>query len=59
MSRRSQSSKVSGPFDFARARRLGRFWPKDDSIDDFVATVRRWRDEGGDGEMPGLKMMNS
>jgi len=41
-----------GPLDFAQARRLGRFWPKDESIDDFVATVRRWRDEGGDREMP-------
>ena len=41
-----------GPLDFARARKLGRFWPKDESIDDFVATVRRWRDEGGDLEMP-------
>ena len=42
-----------GPLDFARARRLGRFWPQDESIDDFVATVRRWRDEEGDREMPG------
>jgi hypothetical protein len=41
-----------GPLDFARARRLGRFWPQDESIDDFVATVRRWRDEEGDREMP-------
>lgn len=41
-----------GPLDFAKARRLGRFWPQDESIDDFVATVRRWRDEEGDGEMP-------
>jgi hypothetical protein len=41
-----------GPLDFARARRLGRFWPQDESIDDFVATVRRWRDEEGGREMP-------
>jgi len=41
-----------GPLDFAKARRLGRFWPQDESIDDFVATVRRWRDEEGDREMP-------
>lgn len=34
-----------GPFDFAKARGLGTFWPPDESIDDFVATVRRWRDE--------------
>lgn len=37
-----------GPLDFARARRLGTFWPQDESIDEFVATVRRWRDEEGD-----------
>ena len=41
-----------GPLDFAKARRLGRFWPQDESIDDFVATVRRWRDEEGAREMP-------
>jgi hypothetical protein len=41
-----------GPLDFAKARRLGRFWPKDESIDDFVAAVRRWRDEEGDREVP-------
>ena len=35
-----------GPFDFARARELGKFWPKDENIDDFIAAVRRWRDEG-------------
>lgn len=34
-----------GPLDFARARRLGRFWPEDESIDEFVSAVRRWRDE--------------
>jgi hypothetical protein len=41
-----------GPLNFAKARRLGRFWPQDESIDDFVATVRRWRDEEGAREMP-------
>lgn len=34
-----------GPLDFEHARRLGRFWPEDESIDGFIATVRRWRDE--------------
>jgi hypothetical protein len=23
------------------------FWPDDESIDDFIATIRRWRSEGG------------
>ncbi len=25
---------------------LGDFWPEDESIDDFIAAVRRWRREG-------------
>jgi hypothetical protein len=40
------------PLDFERARELGKFWPKDESLDDFIAAVRRWRDEGGDRELP-------
>jgi hypothetical protein len=34
------------PFDFARIRSRATFWPDEESIDDFIATVRRWRDEG-------------
>jgi len=34
-----------GPLDFENARRLGMFWPEDESIDEFIATVRSWRDE--------------
>jgi hypothetical protein len=41
-----------GPLDFARARGLGKFWPEDESIDDFITVVRRWRDEDGDRELP-------
>jgi hypothetical protein len=40
------------PFNFARARALGKFWPKNENLDDFIASVRRWRDEGGDRELP-------
>ena len=40
------------PFNFALARQLGKFWPDDEHIDDFVATVRRWRDEEGEKEQP-------
>jgi hypothetical protein len=40
------------PFNFALARELGKFWPDDERIDDFVATVRRWRDEEGEKEQP-------
>jgi hypothetical protein len=28
---------------------LGDFWPEDERADDFIAAVRRWRREGGDG----------
>jgi hypothetical protein len=36
-----------GPFDFeaARAEAAG-VWPEDESIDDFIAALRRWRCEG-------------
>jgi hypothetical protein len=27
-------------------------WPDDESIDDFIAAVRRWRSEGPDRELP-------
>lgn len=43
-----------GPLDFENARRLGRFWPEDESIDEFITTVRKWRDEetpDGEGEV--------
>ena len=41
-----------GPLDFAKARELGRFWPKDESIDDFISTIRRWRDEADERKQP-------
>jgi hypothetical protein len=25
------------------------FWPEDDSVDEFIVTLRQWRREGGDG----------
>ena len=41
-----------GPFNFALARELGKFWPEDESVDEFITTVRRWRDEEGEKERP-------
>ena len=26
----------------------GDFWPEDETADEFIATIRRWRNEGGD-----------
>jgi hypothetical protein len=34
-----------GPLSFDVLRAKADFWPEDESIDDFIATVRRWRDE--------------
>ena len=38
------------PFDFAAARREAVFWPEEESIDEFIATVRRWRHEDSERE---------
>ncbi len=38
------------PFDFAATRREASFWPEEESVDDFIATVRRWRNEDGESE---------
>ncbi len=32
------------PLNFAELRRLGKFFPEDESVDDLVRTVREWRD---------------
>lgn len=34
-----------GPLSFDALRAKAGFWPEDESIDDFIAAVRRWRDE--------------
>lgn len=31
---------------------LGDFWPEDESIEDFIKTIRQWRDEGNGDEVP-------
>ncbi len=40
------------PLDFDSLRAKADFWPEDESIDDFIATVRRWRDEEDQREQP-------
>ena len=40
-----QGVKPVGDLDALR----GDFWPDDESVDEFVAAVRRWRDEEGGG----------
>jgi hypothetical protein len=34
------------PLDFDALQKQADFWPEDESIDEFIATVRKWRDEG-------------
>jgi len=34
-----------GPLSFDALRAKADFWPEDESIDDFIATIRQWRDE--------------
>ncbi|HJQ71228.1 MAG TPA: hypothetical protein VKA70_19785 [Blastocatellia bacterium] len=34
-----------GPLSFDSLRAKASFWPEDESIDDFIATIRQWRDE--------------
>lgn len=34
------------PLDFDALRKKADFWPEDESIDEFIATIRKWRDEG-------------
>ena len=40
------------PFDLDRVRAKADFWPDDESIDDFLVSVRRWRDEEDAGSQP-------
>jgi hypothetical protein len=31
---------------------IGDFWPDDESSDEFIATIRRWRREGPNDRLP-------
>lgn len=33
------------PFDFAETQRAARFWPENESADEFVAAIREWRQD--------------
>jgi hypothetical protein len=35
------------PLDFDRVWHNADFWPEDESVDEFIATIRHWREEGG------------
>lgn len=47
------------PFDLEQLRAKADFWPDDESIDDFIASIRRWRDEEDVGSHPGSRVLLS
>lgn len=40
------------PLDLDAVLAKADFWPEDESIDEFIATVAEWRSEGHDRELP-------
>ncbi len=40
------------PLDLDAVLAKADFWPDDESIDEFIATVAEWRSEGHDRELP-------
>jgi hypothetical protein len=36
------------PLDFDALLAKADFWPEDENIDDFIATIRKWRSESSD-----------
>ncbi|MEK6285086.1 MAG: hypothetical protein AABO57_05040 [Acidobacteriota bacterium] len=40
------------PLDLDALLAKADFWPEDESIDEFIATVAEWRSEGHDRELP-------
>jgi hypothetical protein len=38
------------PLDFEELMSSPTLWPEEESVDDFIATVRRWRREGKAGK---------
>ena len=40
------------PLDFDALMAKADFWPEDESIYDFIATIREWRNESGDRKLP-------
>ena len=40
------------PLDFDALLAKADFWPEDESIDEFIATIRRWRDEDEIRDLP-------
>ena len=40
------------PLDWDAIRSKADFWPEDESIDEFIATINEWRSEGRGEDLP-------
>ena len=40
------------PMTIERLRAMGDLWPEDESVDGFIAAVRKWRRDGGPRRLP-------
>jgi hypothetical protein len=54
LSRLDKQAEARGvkPLDFDALMAKADFWPEDESIDDFIATIRKWRSESSDRKLP-------
>ena len=40
------------PLNFDELMAMEETWPEEEDVDEFIAAVRAWRDERGDGRLP-------
>jgi hypothetical protein len=40
------------PLNFAELMAMAEAWPEEEDVDEFIAAVRQWRDEGADRRLP-------
>ncbi|MFL6214020.1 MAG: hypothetical protein ACJ74J_09025 [Blastocatellia bacterium] len=40
------------PLNFAKLMAMAEAWPEEEDVDEFIAAVRQWRDEGADRRLP-------
>ena len=40
------------PLNFGELMAMKETWPEEENVDEFIAAVREWRDERGEGRLP-------
>lgn len=40
------------PLNFAELMTMEEIWPEEEDVDEFIAAVRQWRNEGADRSLP-------